>query len=93
VRKYHTLTVFFQAAGPYVVIGETFVDGQNRGVWCNSKKPITDLQMYQNGVMPNPSTPSWMIVYYSATGSYLYPITNGDILAGKLGLYDWFFCE
>jgi hypothetical protein len=32
--------------GGYIWIGETFVDGQNRDVWCNSKETITDLTMY-----------------------------------------------
>jgi hypothetical protein len=32
----------------YADIGEVFVDGQNINVWCNSKKPITDLKMYNN---------------------------------------------
>lgn len=31
-------------------IGELFIDGQQRDVWCNSKKPITDLKMYYAGV-------------------------------------------
>jgi hypothetical protein len=31
-----------------LMIGEVFVDGQKRDVWCNSKKPITDLNMYSD---------------------------------------------
>jgi hypothetical protein len=27
-------------------IGEMFVDGQSRNVWCNSNKAIIDLEMY-----------------------------------------------
>jgi hypothetical protein len=32
-----------------MTIGDVFVDGQNRDVWCNSKKPINDSKMYNNG--------------------------------------------
>lgn len=39
-------------------IGEMFVDGQNRNVWCDSKKPITDVMMYDgeaaNGHITDP---------------------------------------
>jgi hypothetical protein len=30
------------------MLGEVFLDGQNRDVWCNSKKPITELNMYRD---------------------------------------------
>jgi hypothetical protein len=32
----------------YVIVGHSFVDGQDRNVWCDSKKPFTDLKMYQD---------------------------------------------
>lgn len=36
----------------HFMIGETFVDGQGRDVWCNSKKPITDMKMHYMSVGP-----------------------------------------
>lgn len=32
----------------YVIVGHSFVDGQDRNVWCDSKKPFTDRKMYQD---------------------------------------------
>jgi hypothetical protein len=34
---------------PVTYIGETFVDGQQRDVWCDSKIPITDIRMFWGG--------------------------------------------
>lgn len=33
-------------------VGETFIDGQQRDVWCNSKIPITDMRMHKGGKGP-----------------------------------------
>lgn len=30
----------------YIVIGQVFADGQNKDVWCDSKKIISDPNMY-----------------------------------------------
>jgi hypothetical protein len=34
---------------PVIYIGETFIDGQQRDVWCDSKIPITDMRMHWGG--------------------------------------------
>jgi len=40
------------AVATYVFVGETFIDGQERDLWCNSKV-IIDKQMYYDGIGPN----------------------------------------
>jgi hypothetical protein len=93
-RKTYFINACFLAIGNFFVIGETFVDGQNRGVWCRSKKPITDMRMYENGVVPVAlSTPTWLLLQYLAAGSNLYAGTDPNIFYGKLTLFDWFLCE
>jgi hypothetical protein len=32
-----------------IFIAETFVDGQQRDVWCDSQTPITDMRMHSGG--------------------------------------------
>jgi hypothetical protein len=34
---------------PIIFLGETFIDGQQRDVWCDSKIPITDMRMHWGG--------------------------------------------
>jgi hypothetical protein len=52
------------------MVGEVFVDGQNRDVWCSSKKAITDMNMYWNVVNNNASIyatgPSCILLYYNS---------------------------
>jgi hypothetical protein len=41
---------------PNFLVGETFIDGQQREVWCNSKIPITDMHMFFYSGIPNKGT-------------------------------------
>jgi len=51
--KYKYFLVF--SGGNSMMIGEVFVDGQNRNVYCNSKTPINDTKMYFDiGALTNP---------------------------------------
>jgi hypothetical protein len=41
--------IIADTTGSDFLIGETFVDGQKRDVWCYSKIPIVDMKMHNNG--------------------------------------------
>jgi hypothetical protein len=98
--EYLTKVNYFSVStkGHNIVIGETSIDGQNRDVWCNSKKPITDLNMYLTAAhFTDPLlaiTPSCYvlnnnvgvkIVMYKRTGSEC--LSSGTIMA------DYVLCE
>jgi hypothetical protein len=76
----------------YFFISDTFLDGQQRDVWCNSKTPITDMKMHKNGISPNQPTDSTrqsvscFMVYYNGVISRLY--IYGDVCS--LTDINWF---
>jgi hypothetical protein len=86
------------ANGEYMMIGEVFIDGQNRDVWCNSKKPITDLKMYFTaGHLTDPvyaTTPSCYVLNYSyGTQMSMYLRSGSECLSSGASLAEYLICE
>jgi hypothetical protein len=71
-QEYFFFLVF--SSDDFMLIGEVFVDGQNRDVWCNSKKPITDWRMYVDNSIVQLTDP----VYLKITTCYI-AHKNSDI--------------
>lgn len=69
----NTLIFLDFATSDFLGIGEVFVDGQNRNVWCGSMRPITDIKMYHDPphlIDPAYSTiPSRYFLIYSQSPS------------------------
>jgi hypothetical protein len=81
-----------------MMIGEVFVDGQNRDVWCNSKKPITESYMYYTaGHFTDPGyamTPSCYILNYSSGTQIIMLVRAGsECLSSGTVLADYVLCE
>jgi hypothetical protein len=81
-----------------MMIGEVFIDGQNRDVWCNSKKPITDLNMYLTaGHFTDPVyaiTPSCYILNYAYATKIIMLVRFGsECLSSGTILADYVLCE
>jgi hypothetical protein len=85
------------------IIGETFIDGQQRDVWCNSKIPITDMRLHYLGSQFKEASDSFKksascyVAYFSGSNSNQYGlILNGDtcfISSVKLYPNLIFLCE
>jgi hypothetical protein len=79
-------------------IGETFIDGQQRGVWCNSKIPITDRAMYH---MNDPNKVSGLFTkgvscyrgFFNGSASAMFLVGDMCILDALIGSNYTFFCE
>jgi hypothetical protein len=71
VYVYQILIIFVVDLRPdkSVVLGEVFVDGKNNNLWCDSKKMITDLNMYTSTMdLTDPfyfKRSSCVMLYYS----------------------------
>jgi hypothetical protein len=85
--------------GEEMLIGEVFVDGQNRNVWCNSKTPITDLSMYNTpSELTNPvcaTTPScYVLRHFSVTSNVTMELRIGSTCLSSYYIIDEFMlCE
>ena len=81
-----------------ILVGETFIDGQQKEVWCNSKIPITDRAMYfmndPNKVV-GPITKGVTCYRVSTSAAYSGLILMGDScsLDELSTYYFYFFCE
>jgi hypothetical protein len=81
-----------------MMIGVVFVDGQNRDVCCNSKKTITDSNMYfTTGHFTDPAyaiTPSCYVLNYSYGTQIIMLIRAGsECLSSGAILADYVICE
>jgi hypothetical protein len=84
-------------------IGETYIDGQQRDVWCRSKTPITDMNLHfggsqfrQGGGEPFTKSSSCYFGYYSGTGGNAFGlILFGDSCVLSTTTYRgiFFLCE
>jgi hypothetical protein len=84
--------------GDTMMIGEVRIDGQNRDVWCNSKKSLTDSNMYL--VVDHFTDPKYAItpscnVLYHASGITMNLLvrTGSECLSSGTILADFFLCE
>jgi hypothetical protein len=86
------------------IIGETFIDGQQKDVWCNSKIPITDMRLHYGGSQLKEGSESFKksascyVEYFSGTDNSNQHglILNGDtcLMASTKLYYNIFFlCE
>ena len=80
------------------MIGEVFVDGQNRDVWCNSKKPIPELNMYFTaGHFTDPVfaiTPSCYVMNFPYGERINMRLrSGGECLSSGTILADYVLCE
>jgi len=86
------------------IIGESFIDGQQRDVWCNSKIPITDMDMHWGGSQYKEAGESFnksascYVVFFSGIANQNRHglILNGDtcfITSSKLYSMIIFLCE
>lgn len=77
------------------IIGEVFVNGQNQDVWCNSKMPITDMNMYHDNApfLDGEATinPSYYLLSQDANITRLEPL-NYDLEKGNSNPLH-FICE
>jgi hypothetical protein len=86
-----------------IMIGEVFVDGQNKDVWCISKTPINDVTMYGAGggahlTDPQYATiPSCYVLYRSAgyvtNIMYLLLRPSSECLSSSPTVGDYLLCE
>jgi hypothetical protein len=73
-------------------IGETFVDGQQRDVWCDSKIPITDMKMHCGGSRMKDGSSYWLkaascyIAYYN-TGNVGLLLSGDNCLLKAMQTY------
>jgi hypothetical protein len=98
--KLLTNNLFFLVFGHnnIMVIEEVFIDGQNRDVWCNSKKTITESKMYSNtGHFTDPAyatTPSCYFMNYAlATKMVLFLRKGSECLSSGTTIADFVLCE
>jgi hypothetical protein len=87
-------------ANAYAMLGEVFLDGQNRDVWCNSKKTVTDKTMYRDAAnyFSNPyyaTTPSSYSLTYMPPDEFLVlGLQSGSGILPSGPFYNEFFlCE
>jgi hypothetical protein len=81
------------------VVGDVFVNGQSKDVWCNSKKPITELNMY--GVAGGSAhlndsqyaTMSSCYVMYCRDDMYLLVRPNSECMPSSTSAGEYFLCE
>jgi hypothetical protein len=82
-----------------VIIEDMFVDGQNRDVWCNSKKPINDSSMYKDASLTTDpayaAEPSVYVLYFhpATKAMYLYLAPGNGILPTAAMGFNYFLCE
>jgi hypothetical protein len=80
-----------------MMIGEVFVDGQSRDVWCNSKKPITELNMYFSYAGHDPVfaiTPSCYVLSFPYGAQINLRLRSGsECLSSGTMLADYVLCE
>jgi hypothetical protein len=94
----HFFLVFNGPDEAYVIIEDMFVDGQNRDVWCNSKKPINDSSMYRDFSLNDPANavvPSIYALYFlpGTPAMYLGGLSGNDILPSAPIAFKFFLCE
>jgi hypothetical protein len=95
----HFFTVCNGTSEVFVMIEDMFVDGQNRDVWCNSKKPINDSSMYKDATLTTDpsfaSDPSvYALYFYPQTQfMYLYLAPGNGILPSAPIAFNFFLCE
>jgi hypothetical protein len=82
----------------YVIIGQTFVDGQNRNVWCDSKRPFSDIKMFFDSrhitrYAHFSSVPSCFKLYYSSVLGLLMDDESRCILTLKNTFAKIFLCD
>jgi hypothetical protein len=80
------------------MIEDMFLDGQNRDVWCNSKKPINDSDMYRDFSLTDPAyaiEPSMYALYFlpSTQTMYLMGFPGHEILPSAPLAFNFFLCE
>jgi hypothetical protein len=81
------------------MVGETFIDGQQREVWCDSKIPITDMNMYYSGTPAkaygDQYTNAVSCLRVTATSHISTLVVVGDMcLLNALNSFQYFFiCE
>jgi hypothetical protein len=81
-----------------IVIGEVLVNGQSNDVWCNSKKPITDLSMYfGDSTHLNDSQYATMsscyVLFCFADNMYLLVRPNNECMPSSKSVGEYFLCE
>jgi hypothetical protein len=86
--------------GDKMRIGEVFVDGQNRNVWCNSKNPILLPGMYLNpGLLTDPyyatTSSCYYLMYQKASSRVQLLMANSEecALSHQIMLSQYFLCE
>lgn len=84
--------------GADFLMGETFVDGQQRDVWCNSKVPIVDMNMHLGGSPQNSLVDTFIkpasCYKVSFSGSQSKLVLYGDsCLFSSNALNSYFLCE
>jgi hypothetical protein len=81
------------------MIEDMFVDGQNRDVWCNSKKPINDSSMYNDAMLNEPayaiepSVYALSLIFQPVRAMYLMGFPGNDILPSAPMASKYFLCE
>jgi hypothetical protein len=100
--EYLTILFFLVVvADNCLVVGEVYIDGQNRDVWCNSKKLITDLNVYYYPTLvTDPSStyatiPSCYVMYASTTTPTMRLLirSSSECLPTGNNVGDYVLCE